>query len=101
MNLVVDMSTDAKKAGFIVTMVPAQSYLDSSTIDFNLSLRNSYADWHPDFHYHGLNCYMYLLAAAPKGTFDLISVQLYESWSRADQALLQKHQAGSTYLESW
>ena len=76
----------AKKAGYVVSMVAAQSYFDGSTSSFNPSLLNAYADWMPNFTYHGRNCYAYMLAAATPGTFDLVTVQLYESWSRADQA---------------
>ena len=70
----------------LVSMVPAQSYLDESSSSFNPSLLNAYADWKPNFTYHGRNCYAYVLAAAPPSTFDLVTIQLYESWSRADQA---------------
>jgi len=99
LNLVVDMSTAAKKAGFVVTIAPPQSYLDPTTGNFSLSLTNAYPDWHPDFHYHSFNSYAYLLAAAGPKTFDLIIVQLYETWSRADQALLQQGMQGSVYLQ--
>jgi hypothetical protein len=99
LNLVLDMSVAAKKKGFIVTMIPPQSYLDHTTHAFNLSLQTTYADWHPEFAKRGQNCYAYLLAAAPEGTFDLVSVQLYESWSRADQALIQQNTPPASYLE--
>lgn len=109
LHIVVDMSAAAKKAGYIVTMVPPQSYFDSSTSDFNLSLLNAYPDFHPNFHYRGLNCYAYMYAAAPPNTFDLVTVQLYESWSRADQALLQQgrppaevlEQLAKSYINGW
>lgn len=101
LGLVVDMSVSAKRAGLVVTMVPPQSYFDVTTQEFNPSLKNSYPDWHPDFSYRGRNCYAYLFAAAPPGTFDLVSFQLYETYSRADQALLQRGVAGSAYLQDW
>lgn len=101
LQIVIDMSVAAKAADFVVTMVPAQSYLDVETGGFDRSLRHAYANWHPDFHFHGLNCYAYLLAAAPPGTFDLVTVQLYESWSRADQALLQEAGQPALYLQDW
>jgi len=87
LDLVVDMSTALKRAGYVVSMVPAQSYLDVTTSAFNRSLLNAYPDFHPDFNYHGLNCYAYILAASPTDVFDIVIVQLYESWSRAAQAL--------------
>jgi chitinase len=80
LNQMVDMSISSKELGYIVTMVPAQSYLDITTSDFNLSLLNNYPDYHSEFYYHGMNCYAYLIAASPYNTFDLITVQLYESW---------------------
>lgn len=101
LNQMVDMSTAAKAEGYVVTLVPAQSYLDVSTSEFNLSLLNAYADWHPEFSYHGLNVYGYVLAAAPANTFDLVTIQLYESWSRTDQALLQLGLSAEEYLEDW
>lgn len=99
LNVVVDMSVAAKADGFIVTMVPPQSFLDHTTSSFNFSLTLAYPDWHPEFKGHGQNCYAYLLAAAPEGTFDVVTVQLYESWSRADQALLQQNVLPAQYLQ--
>lgn len=87
------MSQALKSNGYLVTMVPPESYLDASTPRFDLSLRHAYGDgWQPGFKYHGLNCYSWLLAAfgtAGQGTrtFDLVSVQLYESFSHADFAI--------------
>jgi len=98
LNTVVDMSVAGSAAGYVVTLVPAQSYFDPSTDGFNLSLLNMYPDWHPDFAYHGLNCYAYLVAASPPGTYGLVTVQLYESWSRADQLLLQVGEAAADIL---
>jgi hypothetical protein len=104
LHQVIDMSVAAHAAGLVVTLVPAQSYFDESTEEFNLSLLNSYAEWHPEFHYHGRNGYAYVWAAAPPHTFSLVTVQLYESWSRADQALLTAPSASAgaqQYLQQW
>mmetsp|Transcript_95756 Transcript_95756/g.298197 ORF Transcript_95756/g.298197 Transcript_95756/m.298197 type:complete len:376 (+) Transcript_95756:94-1221(+) len=101
LQLMVDMSVAAKRRGLVVTMVPAESYLDVTSSSFNRSLRFAYADWHPEFRYHGMNCYAYVLAAAPPGTFDLVIVQLYESYSRAGQALHQRGVPGADHLRSW
>lgn len=98
LHLVIDMSVAARATGYIVTMVPAQSYLDPTSSSFDLSLLNFYSDWHPDFQYHGLNAYAYLLAAAPPRTFELVTVQLYESWSRFDELLLQTRLPGALAL---
>ena len=73
-----------KKDGYIVSMAPAESYLDSSTDEFSLSLLYNYPEWEkkcPDFNYHGRNAYAYLLAKYSVDTFDFISVQLYEGYS--------------------
>ena len=42
-----------------------------------------------------------MVAAAKPDTFDLISVQIYEGWSRADQALLARGAPASEYLRAW
>jgi chitinase len=44
MQLVVDMSSFAKKAGYLVTMAPAQTYFDVTTSKFNRFLNNSNED---------------------------------------------------------
>eukprot|EP00041_Stephanoeca_diplocostata_P018351 m.383972 g.383972 ORF g.383972 m.383972 type:complete len:153 (+) comp20985_c0_seq23:1308-1766(+) len=52
LDLMGTMSVAAKRAGYLVAMAPAQSYLDSATSDFSLSV--SYApSWKGDFPYHG------------------------------------------------
>jgi len=99
LHVVVDMSVAAKAAGYVVTMAPAQSYLDTESHEFSLSLLKSYPEWHPEFLYRGHNSYAYLLLAAPPGTFDLVLVQLYESWSRAGQGIQQRNMPGRLYLQ--
>jgi len=90
------MSTLAKRDGFLVSMAPAQSYLDYGSANFSRSLLFEDAEWEaefaaeqgegyrrPFFGYHGRNCYAYLLAACGGWhTFDFVSLQLYESFSR-------------------
>jgi hypothetical protein len=49
------MSQAAKAAGYLVTLVPPQSYFDASTSLFDLSLTHAYPDYHGDFFYHGHN----------------------------------------------
>jgi beta-glucosidase len=73
-----------KKEGYIVSMAPAESYLDPTTDEFSLSLLYNYPEWEkevPDFKYHGRNAYSYLLAKYHVDTFDFISIQLYEGYS--------------------
>mmetsp|Transcript_82293 Transcript_82293/g.130119 ORF Transcript_82293/g.130119 Transcript_82293/m.130119 type:complete len:223 (-) Transcript_82293:133-801(-) len=100
MQLVVDMSSFAKKAGYLVTMAPVQSYFDVTTSKFNRFLNNSNEDYHPDFFYRGRNSYAYWWAAAPEGTFDLVTIQLYETYSPAMQAL-HSGISGEKYLQSY
>jgi hypothetical protein len=103
------MSQQAKKSGFIVSMVPPQSYLDPSTTEFNRNLTNAYTFYHPEFHYHGMNVYAALLAKygqASTGTtsvptFDLVDVQLYESWAPANYHITTLGVPASEYLISW
>ena len=73
-----------KKEGYIVSMAPAESYLDPTTDEFSLSLLHNYLEWEkevPEFNYHGRNVYAYLLAKYSIDTFDFISVQLYEGYT--------------------
>jgi chitinase len=73
-----------KNAGYIVSMAPAESYLDPTTDEFSLSLLHNYPEWKkevPEFNYHGRNAYAYLLAKYSIDTFDFISVQLYEGYT--------------------
>jgi len=101
--LVGTMSQAMKRAGYLVSLVPPQSYADATDGGFDRSLLHSYADWRPAFRYRGRNAYMAWLSsryAVTHGTvdgdvqrgggvrtFDFVSVQLYESWSRASQAI--------------
>ena len=75
--------------------------MDVDSAEYNLSLENSYPDFHPTFKYHGMNCYAYIFANAAPTTFDVVIVQLYESWSRADHALLDLGTREDDYLASW
>ena len=84
-----------KNGGYIVSMAPAESYIDSSTDEFSLSLLYNYPEWEnelPNFTYHGRNAYAYLIAKYSIDTFDFISVQLYESWSHALYKFRKEHQ---------
>ena len=86
LNLMGELSQILKKNGYIVSMAPAESYLDSTTEEFSLSLLYNYPEWEtltPNFTYHGRNAYAYLIAKYSIDTFDFISLQLYESYSHA------------------
>ena len=52
-ELVGTMSQAAKRAGYLVSLVPPQSYADVGVAGFDLSLRHSYPEWQPDFQYLG------------------------------------------------
>jgi len=97
LDVMVDFSIEAKKHGYIVSMAPAESYLDASvepnTIDssFSLDLGLPPRAWTSDedralikekgFQHAGRQCYAYILAKAGIDTFDFISIQLYEAYS--------------------
>jgi hypothetical protein len=97
LDLMGTMSQLAKKDGYIVSMAPAESYLDVTTGLFDRSLTHNYPEWEtlqPNFHYHGRNVYGYLLSSYGQTvtdisfgetipTFDFVSIQLYESYTHA------------------
>lgn len=94
-----EMSQMAKTEGYVVTMAPPESYLDFSTSDFSRYVNLTYPqdDWHLDFQYHGRNLYAYILAKYGFA-IDLISVQLYESYSHASYYINQLDTPPSVYL---
>ena len=86
LDLMGSFSQILKKEGFIVSMAPAESYLDPTTDEFSLSLLHNHPEWEkevPNFTYHGRNSYAYLLAKYSVDTFDFISIQLYEGYSHS------------------
>lgn len=116
MDLVGEMSVLAKQDGFIVSLVPPESYLDSSTSLFDGSLLHSYAEWESivTFNYHGHNGYAYLLAKYGESklssgdvvdTFDLVSIQVYESYTHmlynTTVAPQSSRQSRVEYLSAW
>eukprot|EP00578_Thalassiosira_sp_NH16_P000238 CAMPEP_0181134958 /NCGR_PEP_ID=MMETSP1071-20121207/32367_1 /TAXON_ID=35127 /ORGANISM="Thalassiosira sp., Strain NH16" /LENGTH=441 /DNA_ID=CAMNT_0023221515 /DNA_START=408 /DNA_END=1733 /DNA_ORIENTATION=- len=110
LDVMADFSVEAKRRGMVVSMAPAESYLDatiatapgrrsSGSIDgeFSLALNLPPRSWSSDryhatdedrelirqtgFSHAGRQCYAYVLARAGSDTFDWIAVQLYESYS--------------------
>ena len=104
LDIMADFSVEAKQTyGMIVTMAPAESYLDASIepgrIDeqFSLELNFPPRAWTSSryyateedrnliqsagFSHAGRQCYAYVLAKAGVETFDWISIQLYEAYS--------------------
>lgn len=91
----------AKNDGYFVSLVPAESYLDVTTSVFDRDLTHNYPEWealYPNFLYHGHNAYAYLIAKYGLSTYDMISIQLYESYSHADYNVTQLAQPFSAYL---
>ena len=111
LDAVGEFSVLEQAAGFAVSMVPPESYLDPTTEAFDQSLLHAYPDgWQPNFTYHGHNAYAYLLSrygetAAPgRGrvpTFDVVLIQLYETYSHLTFNLTQLGQGAADYLETW
>jgi hypothetical protein len=89
-------------AGYVVAMAPPQSYLDIDTPKFSrfVNLTDPSREWHSEFSYYGHNVYSYLLAKY--GDYmDLVSMQFYESYSRAGQAVVQDGMSPSKYLADY
>ena len=108
LRLVASMSRAAHEDGYIVSLVPPQTYLDATNSKFDLSLRHADGHgWKPDFHYHSWNVFAALLTselAGPEGVevYDFISVQLYETWSPADfQTIGPPGMSQGAYLLQW
>jgi hypothetical protein len=101
----------AKADGLTVSLVPPESYLDPTTSAFDQSLLHAYPDnWQPQFKYHGNNAYAYLVSrygearardGASVSTFDVILVQLYETYSHLTYNLTQLGQRAEDYLAAW
>jgi chitinase len=95
LDIMADFTTEAKSQGLIVSMAPAESYLDATaypgSIDATFSLRLDLPprawtspedlDVIKGFSHAGRQCYAYVLAKAGVESFDFISIQLYEGYS--------------------
>lgn len=115
LDLVGQISQLAQSDGFIVSMVPPESYLDPTTSLFDSSLLHPYPEWEHlvTFNYHGHNGYAYLIAKYGKtacvscteviDTFDIVSIQVYETYSHMDYNLTAAAtlQSASNYLSHW
>ena len=104
MTCVGTMSQAAKRDGYLITMVPPQSYLTPSFATFSRNVTWNYPFYKPDFVWHGMNIYAEWLAKfgtydnSGKPTFDLVDVQLYETWSLATWAIWEWHVPVMDYL---
>jgi len=99
LNLMGEMSTLARADNYVVSLTPCESYLDITNAYFDLKLTSAYFEW-PLFSYHGHNTYAYLLAKYADA-FDIVSVQLYESWSHANYEINVLKTPASAYIELW
>lgn len=82
---------------------------------FDRSLLHVYKEWEPivpNFAYHGLNTYTYLLSkygkyidkcneGSERDTFDFVTIQLYEGYSHAEYNTTKIGQPGTEYLISY
>ncbi|RYG96692.1 hypothetical protein EON65_54025, partial [archaeon] len=110
-----EFSQLAKRRGYIVSMAPAESYVDLTTPLFDRALNHEYSEWQgiiSTFPYHGQNVYAYLLSRyaytsmpihthadtyteednitnTTVHTFDFVTIQLYEGYSHAQYKVQQ------------
>lgn len=85
--------------GLIVGMAPPESYLDIESSKFSryVNLTDAEREWHDSFHYFGQNVYAYILQKYGD-CIDFVSVQFYESYSRAGMAVHHDGMSPSEYL---
>jgi len=103
LDKMVSISRMAKADGYVVSMAPPQSYLDilgRSCFSRLVNLSDPKRQWHTQFSYFGANVYAYLLAKSSESV-DLISIQFYESYSRAAEAVKRNGVSPSKYLEHY
>ena len=85
LDFIGEFSQLAKSNGFLVSMAPAESYFDPNFSTFSTSLVLPWEDFHPEFKYHGMNCYSYIYSkyskTDDKDTFDWVFIQFYESYA--------------------
>lgn len=84
-------------------MAPPQSYLDfhgSGHFSRYVNLTEPDRQWHPEFHYFGANVYSYLLLKFAD-YIDFVSIQFYESYSKAGMSLLQDKITPAEYLKRY
>jgi chitinase len=101
LDTVGEISRLMKENGFVVTMAPPQSYLNFNTSHFSryVNLTVPGRRWHAEVAYFGSNVYAFLLAKY--GDYvDLVSVQLYESYSDAAMSVYHNEVHAEEYLYS-
>jgi len=97
-----EFSKLANQDGYIVGMAPPQSYLDIESRQFSrrVDWRDSTRGWHDDFQYFGRNVYAYWLSKFGH-SIDFVSVQFYESYSRAGLEVFHNKVPPQVYLENY
>jgi chitinase len=105
MDTVGIMSQMAKTDGYLVSLVPPQSYFDITIPNFDGSLTHFYPNYMPSFKYHSNNAYAYIYSRynynASVRTFDFVTVQLYETYSRAMYNVSVLNQLPADYLVNY
>lgn len=104
LNMIGNVCKMAKAEGYITSLAPMQSYLDPTTSDFSRHLTFQADEFDgilpQPFKHQGRNAFAYLLARFGSETFDIVFVQLYESYSKTSYALRTKHEVPSEYLKT-
>ncbi|KAL7530946.1 hypothetical protein ACHAWF_003566 [Thalassiosira exigua] len=97
-----EISRMMKNDGYVVTMAPPQSYLNFDDSNFSrfVNLSVPTRRWQSQFEHFGRNVYAYLLAKYGE-YIDLISIQLYESYSDADMSVYYDGMEAGDYLYSF
>lgn len=100
LDLIGGFAALCQRNGYFSTLSAPESYLDPFSNSFDRSLTHTYPKWAQigvDFSYHGRNCLAYVLAAYG-GAMDLVSFQLYETYSHADFAVNVRGLDAGPYL---
>jgi len=76
----------------LVSLVPAESYFDARSSEFSYQLDVKPADdWQSWFTHTGRNTYTWLYQMEPE-IFDMVIIQLYEGWARANYHVVLKEE---------
>merc|ERR1711953_109048 len=91
--------SQALQDDFLVSMVPGQSSFNCRESGFDTSLLHP-AESNPNFRYAGKNAYVALYAKCPE-CFDLVMVQIYETYSLAGFDLYWNGDSGNVGKAGW
>merc|ERR1719469_1069253 len=96
----IGISKELRKDGYLVSMVPPQSYFDCTTAGFDSSLRHLSDQGPSDWFYAGMNAYAVIYAKCPE-CFDLVMVQYYEGYAIAGYDLYWNGTKANVGAEGW